>query len=220
MATGATGTVVGLIVKQAMYGVGPSSWTDVTKQTQSLIQDGNLNFTVSPQAFGIIDPAPGVKKTFQSLISINGGKPTNLSKDDGEVFDLSAPTLDIKKPNHPGIFATILFYFLVSLAGVYFAYSSYRLVDEGFGWKGSIWGILLGTMIFAGFVSFGAADVQYGVLGLIFSIPSLIFSLLFIVFLVLCYDLNFINFSYLNTAQGIVQVPISETEKVLKEIAE
>jgi hypothetical protein len=211
-------TTVGLTVKQAMYGASPSSWTDVTKQTQALVQDGNLNFTVSPQAFGIIDPAPGVKKTFQSLITINAGKPTNFSKDDGEVFNLSAPA-DEKKPNHPGIFATILFYFLVSLTGVYFAYSSYRLVDEGFGWKGSIWGILLATMIFAGFVSFGAADVQYGVLGLLFSTPSLIFSLIFLVFLVLCYDLNFINFSYLKNIQA--QAPtISESEKVLKELAE
>jgi hypothetical protein len=220
--SGATGTIEGLTVKQAMYGVGPSSWTDVTSQTQSLIQDGNLNFTVSSQAFGIIDPAPGVKKTFQGLISINGGKPSLLTKDDTEVFDLSAPTLDKKeKPNHPGIIASIIFYFLVSLIGVYFAYSSYRLVDEGFGWKGSIWGILFAAMILGGFVSFGAADVQYGVLGLLFSTPSLIFSLLMVVFLVLCYDLNFIDFSYLKPAQEIIQksIPtVSETDQFLKDI--
>jgi hypothetical protein len=213
-------TIVGLSVKKAMYGVEPS-WTDVTKETSSLIQDGNLNFTVSPQAFGIIDPAPGVKKTFQGLISINGGKPSLLTKDDGEVFDLSAPTLNNKdKPNHPGILASILFYFLVSILGVYFSYSSYRLVVEGLGWS-SLWGYLFATIILGGFISFGAADVRLGVLGLLFSTPSLIFLLLLFVFLILCYDLNYIDFSYLNKIQTVIsQQTISETQQTLKELEE
>ena len=181
----ADGTPVGLLVKQAMYGVGPSSWTDVTAQTQALIQDGNLNFTVSPQAFGIIDPAPGVKKSFQTLIIINGAsKPTNLSKDDGEVFDLTAPTLETKeKINHPGIIASTIFYFLVSLMGVYFAYSSYMLGSEGL--KSSVVGFILGAIILGAFVSFGAVDVRVGVIGLLFSTPMLLFSLISLVFVLL-----------------------------------
>jgi hypothetical protein len=204
-ATGATetdGTVVGLLVKQAMYGVGPSSWTDVTTQTTSLIQDGNLNFTVSPQAFGIIDPAPGVKKTFQGLISINGGKPSLLTKDDSEVFDLSAPTLDKKeKPNHLKAVESVIFYFLVCLAGGYFSYSAYVLGTEGF--KSKIAGYILGALVFGGFASFAANDVEYGVFGLIFSTPKLLFLLFFIVFVALCYDINYIDFSYLQKISDI-----------------
>ena len=198
--SGATGPIEGLTVKQAMYGVGPSSWTDVTSQTQSLIQDGNLNFTVSAQAFGIIDPAPGVKKTFQGLISINGGKPSLLTKDDTEVFDLSAPTLEKKEqPNHLSVVGTSIFYFLASVLGVYFAYSAFLLGEKGV--NSYLFGIILGTIILGAYVSFGAADVGLGIFGLLISTPSLIFSLLFVVFVVLCYDLNFIDFSYLKTAE-------------------
>ena len=193
-----TGTIVGLQINKASYGVAPSSLVDVTAETAALIKDGNVNFTVSPQAFGVLDPAPGVKKTFQGSFVINNGRPTILTKDDGEVFDLTAPTLDKKeKPNHAGIFGTIIFYFLIYLCGAYFSYSAYRLVNEGIGPSYQIFGIFLGLMIFGTFVSFGAADVQYGILGLIISLPSLIFSFLFLVFLMLCYDLNFIDFSYL-----------------------
>jgi hypothetical protein len=193
-----TGTIVGLQINKASYGVAPSSLVDVTAETAALIKDGNVNFTVSPQAFGVLDPAPGVKKTFQGSFVINNGRPTILTKDDGEVFDLTAPTLDKKeKLNYAGIFGTSVFYFLISLSGVYFSYSAYRLVNEGIGSSYQIFGIFLGLMILGSFVSFGAADVQYGILGLIISLPSLIFSFLFLVFLILCYDLDFINFSYL-----------------------
>ena len=194
--------VVGLLVKQAMYGVGPSSLTDVTSQTESLIRDGNLNFTVSAQAFGIIDPAPGVKKTFQGLISINGGRPSLLTKDDGEVFDLTAPTINKKeKPNHAGTLGTSIFYFLISVIGAYFSFSAYKLGVEGL--KSQLVGIILGTIVLGGFVSFGAADVGVGIIGLLFSTPFLVSTLLMIVFLLLCYDLNFIDFSYLNPAVAV-----------------
>jgi len=193
------GTLTGLLVKQATYGVGPSSWTDVTTQTTSLIQDGNLNFTVSPQAFGIIDPAPGVKKTFQALISINGGKPSLLTKDDTEVFDLTAPTIDKKeKANHPAVLGAIIFYFLVSLTGVYFSYSAFKLGSEGL--KSSIVGYVLATIILGAFISFAATDVRLGAIGLLFSIPTLIFSMILLVFLLLCYNLEYIDFSYLKEA--------------------
>jgi hypothetical protein len=190
-------TIVGLKVLQASYGVFPSNTIDVTKETEALVKDGNLNFTVSPQAFGIIDPAPGVKKTFQTSISINDGKPSILIKDDGEVFDLTAPTINKKqKPNHAGALGTSIFYFLVALIGVYFSFSAYKLGVDGL--KSQILGLILGTLVLGGFVSFGAADVGIGVLGLLFSTPFLVSSLLFIVFLILCYDLNYIDFSYLS----------------------
>jgi hypothetical protein len=196
--------VVGLQVLQASYGVFPSNTIDVTKETQALVKDGNLNFTVSPQAFGIIDPAPGVKKTFQASISINDGKPTILMKDDGEVFDLSAPTINKKeKPNHAGALGTSIFYFLISVIGVYFSFSAYKLGVNGL--KSQILGLILGTIVLGGFVSFGAADVGVGIIGLLFSTPLLISSLLLIVFLILCYDLNYIDFSYLNAG-----IPMTE----------
>jgi len=194
--------IVGLQVLQASYGVFPSNTVDVTKQTQALTKDGNLNFTVSPQAFGIIDPAPGVKKTFQASVSINNGKPTILIKDDGEIFDLTAPTLDKKqKPNHVGALGTSLFYFLVSVLGVYFSYSAYKLGVDGL--KSQILGVILGTIVLGGFVSFGAADVGIGILGLLFSTPFLISTLLLIVFLILCYDPNWIDFSYLRPVESV-----------------
>ena len=36
---------------------------DITKQIEQQVQDGELNLTVDSNTFGIVDPAPGVKKS-------------------------------------------------------------------------------------------------------------------------------------------------------------
>jgi hypothetical protein len=200
-ATGGTetkGTIVGLKILKASYGTG-TTWTDVTKEVQPLLQDDNLNFTVGSSTFGVLDPAPGVKKTFQAKISINGGKPTILTKDDGEIFDITAPTLNKKeKPNHPGIFATSLFYFLISMMALFFSYSGYKF--GAYGLQRPWIGYLIGALILATFVSFGAADLSTGIFGILISTPFLSGLLPLLVFLItfITYhffnDSNFINF--------------------------
>lgn len=195
----ADGPVSGITVKKASYGVSPSSLVDVTQQTQSLIRDDALNFTVSPQAFGVLDPAPGVKKVFQAYISMNGKSEKLITKNDGEVIDLdSTKTAKKDKPNHLGALATSLFYFCISLAGVYLAYSFYKLVAVGMN-MGAL-GYLLGAIILAAFASYGATDSIGGVMAFIFGTPVLLLNLLFVVFLLLCYDPNWIDFSYIQKA--------------------
>ena len=80
----------GLKITKASYGV-QGNFIDVTKEVQAMIVDGGLSFTVSAQSLGILDPAPGVKKSFQAQTIINGGTPSILSKEDGEQFAISAP---------------------------------------------------------------------------------------------------------------------------------
>ena len=80
----------GLTVLKASYGI-QNTFIDVTEQVKNLVQDGELNFTVNSQTLGILDPAPGVKKTFQMQYRINAGNPTLHSKDEGEQVVLSVP---------------------------------------------------------------------------------------------------------------------------------
>jgi hypothetical protein len=87
---GTTGTANGLTITKAMYGL-QNTFTDVTTQVQNLYQNNELNFVVSAQELGILDPAPGVKKTLQIQYSINGGKVNLMSKDDSEQVLLTVP---------------------------------------------------------------------------------------------------------------------------------
>ena len=74
----------GLKILKASYGTGTTN-TDVTDEVSKMVtSDGSLSFTVGAQSLGILDPAPGVKKTLQISFSINGGKPTLLQHDDGD----------------------------------------------------------------------------------------------------------------------------------------
>jgi hypothetical protein len=94
----------GLKVLKASFGVS-GNFTDVTKEVSAMIGDGGLDFVVSAQSLGILDPAPGVKKTFQAKITINDGKPTILTKEEGEQFTISAPA---DKSKHSGPFTSSL----------------------------------------------------------------------------------------------------------------
>jgi len=89
----------GLKIIKATYGT-PEHLEDVTKVVEKLVSDkGELSFNINPNAFGILDPAPGIKKTFQANISINGGNPTLMTKDDGEQFTVNVPNLSAPKPD-------------------------------------------------------------------------------------------------------------------------
>ena len=153
----------GLEVIKASYGA-QNNFQDVTTEVASLVQDGELNFTVSPQALGILDPAPGVTKTFQANIKINGGDPTLLTKDDGQVFMISAPGVQEKKsgPSHVFNMMSTFWYFLVVLFTVYFSMSAYRMGKLGFG-----------SAIF-GYIFFALSMVSFGMFGFI-GLPVFIF---------------------------------------------
>jgi len=110
--SGSTGTVVndnGLTIVKATYGL-QNNFTDVTEQVKNLVQDGDLNFTVSAQDLGILDPAPGVTKTFQMQYIVNKGKPQLLSKNDTEQVGISVPKVVSKdKKDQPTIWGSIFY---------------------------------------------------------------------------------------------------------------
>jgi len=142
----------GLEVIQASYGVG-TTFTDVTKEVQGLVQNGEINFVVSAQSLGILDPAPGVTKTFQAKVSMNKGTPTLLSKNDGEVFAVSAPSAPKSPPSHFFNIFTALWYFLLALSTTYFGMSAYQLGLNAFG--SAIAGYLFAAVTLITFGMFG-----------------------------------------------------------------
>ena len=167
---GATGIIEnkeGLTIIKAIYGV-QSAFQDVTTGVQALANNGEVNFTVSAQSLGVLDPAPGVKKTFQMQYKINGGNISLLNKDDGEQVVLSVPTVvtkaaaleDIKKaPTFTGTVGNSIWGLVVG----FFTISSH--------WAGSV---LLGSPA----VGVGFALITlftHGTFG-IFVVPAFIFA--------------------------------------------
>ncbi len=65
MIGGSTGTEKinedGLTIVKATYGV-ETQFVDVTTEVQGLVQNGEIDFVVSPQSLGIPDPNPGSDK--------------------------------------------------------------------------------------------------------------------------------------------------------------
>jgi hypothetical protein len=122
----------GLKITKAAYGV-QGNFTDVTKEVQSMIVDGGLNFTVSAQSLGILDPAPGVKKSFQAQTIINGGTPSILSKEDGEQFVISAPAPK-KGPTGPLAGSLSIFGYIFYGIGI-FLFISYIFFTIGSGYQ-------------------------------------------------------------------------------------
>jgi hypothetical protein len=109
--TGSGGTGInpnGLTIMKASYGL-QNTFVDVTKEVQQLFQNGELNFTVSAQSLGILDPAPGVTKTLQIQHAINGGHPQLMTKNDGEQVLISVPTVKTpdEKTSIPTFFGSI-----------------------------------------------------------------------------------------------------------------
>jgi len=156
----------GLDIQKASYGVA-GNFSEVTQQVKDLVRDGNLSFTVSPQAFAIMDPAPGVKKTLQVKAAMNGGTPTLFMKDDGEVFSLSAPP--IKKDDSPTVMGTagMAFYGIVATIiclVMYFGTSFFASNIVGLPWT---WSMLLSLIVLGSFISISFADMRIGAVGLV-----------------------------------------------------
>ena len=189
--------MAGLKVIKATYGT-PEHLEDVTKVVEKLVSDkGELSFNVGPNAFGILDPAPGIKKTFQANISINGGDPTLMTKDDGEQFVVNAPDPNPSKPDNTagGAISQILWYSLVSLIGTYFAVSYYIVGANLIG--SSIIGVILALLMASSTVTFALTSSSLGVAGLIpFFLGSFIVQVL-VVFAISLYDPNWLNFDSL-----------------------
>jgi hypothetical protein len=124
----------GLHVIKASYGITGNS-QDVTNEVESMssANNGSLNFTVSPQSFGILDPAPGVSKTFQLQTIINGGEPSLTTYNDGDIVQVSAPPVptDTKKAGTAVSAISTLWsafsWFMFSLFGFFFFQSSYTV---------------------------------------------------------------------------------------------
>lgn len=165
--TGVNENKDGLTIIKATYGV-QSALQDVTTAVQALVNNGEVNFTVSAQSLGVLDPAPGVKKTFQMQYKINGGNISLLAKDDGEQVVLSVPNVisksaaaeDAKKAP---TFTGIVWYFILGLFIAFFTVSSY--------WAGNN---LLGSPA-AGMVFAALSALTYGIFGLVF-VPVIIFA--------------------------------------------
>ena len=170
---GSTATVNadGLTIIKAMYGV-QNTFTDVTKEVQNLAQGGELNFTVSAQSLGILDPAPGVKKNFQMQYRINGGNISLHSKDDGEQVVLSVPNAKLNLAQEDSkkapTFLGITWQFIAILFTAFFTLSSYVAGTD-----------ILGST--AAGVVFAALALGTGGLFGIFWVPLIIF-LFFLVY--------------------------------------
>lgn len=80
----------GISISKASYGLGTQT-TDVTTAVSSHIQDGKMNFTVTPAALNTEDPSPGQTKTLTITYSINGGSSNTMSVTDGNLVSLNAP---------------------------------------------------------------------------------------------------------------------------------
>jgi hypothetical protein len=188
-----------LKVIKATYGTS-EHLEDVTKVVEKLVSaKGELSFNVNPNTFGILDPAPGIKKTFQANISINDGSPTLLTKDDGEQFVVNAPNPNPTTSDNSvgGAISQILWYSLVSLIGTYFAVSYYIVGANLIG--SSIVGVILALLMASSTITFAFSSSSLGVAGLIpFFLGSFIIQLL-IVFTVSLYDPNWLNFDSLKT---------------------
>jgi len=186
---------VGLEVLQASYGA-QGATQDVTTETQRLIKSGSLSFTVSAQSFGILDPAPGVKKTFQANVSINGAPPTLFTKDDGEQIVINAPTVNPEEaPKTPGNqVLDVFWYFLVSLIGTFFVFCSYYF--GAYGLKSSILGWIFAIIVTVSTLSFGVSESKDGAFGLFLFIIAVASFQAIAVFIICLFNPDFIDFSY------------------------
>jgi hypothetical protein len=85
----------GLTIIKASYGI-TNAMQDVTNEIRNMVDNGELNFNVNAQSIGILDPAPGVKKTLQIQHKINGGQVSTTTKEDSEQVLISVPNATLK----------------------------------------------------------------------------------------------------------------------------
>jgi hypothetical protein len=145
----------GLTILQAVYGT-EQTFTDVTKEVQAMVQDGSISFQVSAQSLGILDPAPGVKKTFQVKYTINGGKPTTLAVQDGDPFALDAPAVKQGASGPAGATTSFMGYvwyaMMVFFGVIYFFFmagSAFSAGDALQGWTGQYSALTIGFLLLA-----------------------------------------------------------------------
>ena len=124
----------GLTILKASYGVG-SQFVDVTSEVKGLSTSGNLDFTVSAQSLGILDPNPGTAKVLQLQYRVNGGHPKLEKYNDGQQVSVSIPDVPRKKVDHKWSFAkyvwTSLFFFFVGLVVI----DGYKAGNYIFGYR-------------------------------------------------------------------------------------
>lgn len=157
MFAGSTGPKInkdGLTILKASYGIA-TAMQDVTSDIQNMVQDGELNFTVNAQSIGILDPAPGVKKTLQIQHTINGGHPNLLTKDDGEQVVMSVPQQKVKPDDKTvsGIGMSAVWYYIIALFTVFFTIVAYYAGATMMGYPAL--GILFAALTLGSYGHFG-----------------------------------------------------------------
>ena len=182
----------GLEILKATYGAEQHS-EDVTKAVKDLIKNGSLSLTVSPQAFGIVDPAPGVKKLLQVNASINGAPPTLFPQEDGKQLVINAPTIKNEEgPKGPADqVSTAIWYSLVALVGTFSSYyfGTYSLHSK-------ILGIILALAFATASITIGSTQSQVGLAGLLMLILMPLGGMLFLVFVISVINPDWIDFSW------------------------
>jgi hypothetical protein len=185
----------GLEILQASYGA-QGATQDVTKETQKLIKNGSLSFTVGAQSFGILDPAPGVKKTFQANVSLNGAPATLFTKDDGEQMVVNAPTVKPEDaPKSPGSQVLgVFWYFLVSLIGTFFIFCSYYF--GAYGLKSPVLGWIFAGVVTIATIAFGISESKFGPIGLLVFVIGVASFQASMVFIISLFSPDWIDFSW------------------------
>jgi hypothetical protein len=86
----------------ADYGAN-NRWVNVTNQVRSKVRNGRLNFRVNNDAFGVGDPAPGVKKTLRLRVRQYNGQTRDYRYQENEVVDIQVGNYGSGyPPNRPG----------------------------------------------------------------------------------------------------------------------
>ena len=190
----------GLEILEASYG-NDQHREDVTASVKKLVKDGSLSFTVSAQAFGILDPAPGMSdKVAQVNASINGGAPTLFTAEDNKQLVINAPT--IKKDDGPksagAQFTGVVWYVLVAFIGTFFVACSYSFGAYGLG--SSFLGILFALVVAAITITLGVTQSNAGPFGLLTLVLGAGGLPLSIAFMICVVDPNYINFDWAKKA--------------------
>lgn len=126
----------GLSILKASYGTA-GNFTDVTKEVQGLVNNGELDFVVSAQSLGILDPAPGVKKTLQVQHTINGGRKNLDSVDDGNQLKLSVPNVKTQANQKYNIISYLfqsLLFFLIGFLAIESMHAGKLIFGSTIGW--------------------------------------------------------------------------------------
>jgi hypothetical protein len=196
----------GIQILKATYG-SDQHIEEVTSAVKALIVNGSLSITVSPQAFGIIDPAPGIKKTLQVNASINGGAPTLFVAEDTNQLVINAPTVkeDAGPKSLNSQLTTVGWYAVISLASAFFASSSYQFGEKGLG--SPILGKLFAIVIILVSVSFAVSDSDHSIFGLPVFIGSIALIQLGLAYFISLIYPDKINFNWTEIVQPVAEVP-------------